>query len=309
LSCTAVVSIGTNSTRLLIADLSRSPANLLAYSTGTRIGEGLRERGHLADDAMRRTLDTIRTYAQEIAGRSDVTGTYAIATSALRRADNGGAFSSGVSSILGVPLDILSGEQEAVASYRGARFAMRMQADARLGVADVGGGSSEFAVGSEAVPASVVSCEIGAVRLTEMCPALGGAQAPVDPAVIEHARAIAHAALGPIEQLGKVDRLVLVGGSATTAAALQRGDNERPAESEMTRDELQRLIDRLCALPLEARKELPGMNPQRADILPAGLIILDIIYQHAAAQTATVSQSDLLLGYLLIRRESDAPKS
>jgi len=301
----AVASIGTNSTRLLIAEFSDAvPAIVTALSIGTRIGEGLREHGHLADEAMRRTLDVIRSYAAEVAACEGVSRTYAIATSALRRADNGDAFARELEAILGVPLDILSGEQEAVASYRGARAALLLPAGERLGVVDIGGGSTEFAEGVDDVPERAASCEIGAVRLTEACPELAGRHGAVPAAVLQRARDITRAALAPIVSFAKVERLALVGGSATTATALVRGSDERVDLSELTRAQLRNTLERLCELPLDERKLLPGMNPQRADILPAGLIILDVVFHLAGPDRAAVLRADLLLGYLLIRREN-----
>ncbi len=300
----AVVSIGTNSTRLLIADFSAAaPAVVSAQSIGTRIGEGLRGRGRLTDGAMRRTLDAIGSYASEISACEGVSKTYAIATSALRRADNGDAFARELEAVLGVPLDVLSGEQEAVASYRGARAALLLPAGKRLGVVDIGGGSTEFAEGVDDMPERAASCEIGAVRLTEACPELAGTLGAVPAAVLPKARALARAALEPIASFATVERLALVGGSATTATALVRGSDERLDFSELTLEQLRGTLERLCALPLAERKVLPGMNPQRADILPAGLIILDVVFGLAGLDRAAVLRADLLLGYLLMRRE------
>ena len=114
-------------------------------SIGTRIGEGLGERGRLGDEPMQRTLDAIRQLARAIRGH--YVRMFAIATSALRRADNGEEFMERVHELLGVPLRVLSGEEEAEASYRGALTAFDGGRGERIGVIDVGGGSSECAVG------------------------------------------------------------------------------------------------------------------------------------------------------------------
>ncbi|MGB6951163.1 MAG: hypothetical protein WBE15_04380, partial [Candidatus Cybelea sp.] len=165
----AVISVGTNSTRLLLADVEpEKPRIEVARSTGTRIGEGLGERGHLADEAMARTLDAIAQLQRAIRGH--YVRLFAISTSALRRADNGEAFAQRVQEMLGVPLRILSGEEEAIASYRGGLTAFGALRGERAGVLDVGGGSTEYAAGTSTEPESVISCEIGAVRLTEAVP-------------------------------------------------------------------------------------------------------------------------------------------
>jgi exopolyphosphatase/guanosine-5'-triphosphate,3'-diphosphate pyrophosphatase len=302
----AVISIGTNSTRALLADIdTASPQTLLARSIGTRVGEGLRERGRLSDAAMHRTLGAVRAHERAIRGRAR--RTFAIATSALRRAENGDEFARAVESIVGVPLHVLSGEEEALASYRGAVAGLAIAPGESVGVVDSGGGSTEYAVGAGIVPERIASCEIGAVRLTEICPELSGStlrQAQHD-TVEARARSIAQALLRPIVEMPAVDRLVFVGGSATTAVALARGDRRPFVNAELDRAQIARLLALLLGLPLEGRKLLAGMNPQRADILPAGLIVLDEVFSIAGHTRATVTSSDLLLGYLLIQAEAD----
>jgi exopolyphosphatase/guanosine-5'-triphosphate,3'-diphosphate pyrophosphatase len=295
-----IISIGTNSTRALVAALNGSPQVLLARSIGTRIGEGLKERGHLEDEAMRRTLDAVREHTAAV---REVTGDVcAIATSALRRADNGEEFARRVQDIVGAPLEIISGEEEARRSFIGAVSGIDAAAQTSFGVLDVGGGSSEYAVGTKEQASQIVSCEIGAVRLTEGVPELSGTRGPIDDAVIARARDLTMQATAPIAQFSAVDRVVVVGGSATTAVAVHRQVREMFAYASLTRAELQAILARLRALDLDARKALPGMNPQRADILPAGLLIIDVVLERTQHEQALVSTNDLLLGTLLLSR-------
>jgi exopolyphosphatase/pppGpp-phosphohydrolase len=113
----AIVSIGTNSTRLLLADVaSENPRIELVRSMGTRLGEGLGDRGHLGDEPMARTLDAVEQYVRT--ARGHYVRLFAVATSALRRADNGEEFAARVAALLGVPLRVLSGEEEAAACGR-----------------------------------------------------------------------------------------------------------------------------------------------------------------------------------------------
>jgi exopolyphosphatase/guanosine-5'-triphosphate,3'-diphosphate pyrophosphatase len=169
----AIVSIGTNSTRALLADVAPdNPRVELARSVGTRIGEGLGERGKLGDEPMQRTLDAVAQLARALRGH--YVRLFAVGTSALRRAENGEDFCARVAELLGVSLRVLSGEEEAEASYRGALTAFGTLRGERVGVIDTGGGSTEYAVGDSLKPESVVSCEIGAVRLTEAVPELSG---------------------------------------------------------------------------------------------------------------------------------------
>jgi exopolyphosphatase/guanosine-5'-triphosphate,3'-diphosphate pyrophosphatase len=297
----AVISIGTNSTRALLAAFDADASAIVwQRSIGTRIGEGLRESGHLGELPMRRTLDAVGEYVRELRGRAD--SIVAIATSALRRAENALAFAVRVRELVGADLVILDGPDEARYSFLGAVAALPRAE--RYGVADSGGGSTEYATGTHDRVERTVSCEIGAVRLTEAVPILGGDRGAIDDASMADAMARAVAILAPVGALPAVDRLVFVGGSATTAAAILRG-NRDPFESfELSRTNLRLALAQLRALNLDARRRLPGMNPQRADILPAGLILLDAIFALAGHERATVSTSDLLYGYLLAQRES-----
>ncbi len=299
----AIVSIGTNSTRLLLADMAPEiPRVELARSTGTRIGEGLGERGRLSDEPMKRTLDAIGQLARAIRGH--YVRLFAVATSALRRAENQEEFAERVAQLLGVPVRVLSGEEEAAASYRGALTAFDKLRGEQVGVLDMGGGSTEYGVGNSLQPENVVSCEIGAVRLTEAVPALAGGDGAIDGADVNNAREIARQALKPLAQCPPVERLAFVGGSATTTAAIVRGRRTPVSSFSLSRADLARTLDRLLAMKLEKRKAVVGMRPQRADILPAGIIVLDAALEALDHDQAIATTADLLLGILLQERDA-----
>ena len=260
---------------------------LLHRSTGTRIGERLRESGRLEEEAMRRTLDAI---VEQVAAVREFRPTLkVIATSALRRADNANEFAQSVEAVTGVPLEIITGEEEARCSYEGAISGL--SSDRSYGVLDVGGGSSEYATRD-----AYVSLEIGAVRLTEQFPSLREI-ASVDE--IAHARVEVQAALPPLSDFPKVDCLVMVGGSATTSRAVAATRRMTDPYEALTRADIGNVIGNLSALTLEQRKALPGMVVQRADILLAGALILDESCAATGHAEALVSTNDLLLGYLL----------
>jgi exopolyphosphatase/guanosine-5'-triphosphate,3'-diphosphate pyrophosphatase len=293
-----LISIGTNSTRALVARTGDGRVETLLHrSIGTRIGEGLRERGHLDEAAMQRTLSAIGEHAAAI--REHAAALRIIATSALRRADNEREFDGRVRALTGTGIDIISGEEEAACSYAGALSGISAGASERFGVLDVGGGSSEYAVGTKARCERMISCEIGAVRLTERFPQLAGG--PVPPQVLEDAAAYARAELEPARSLPAVDRLVLVGGSATTTVSLVRGKRDPFEYFALELRDVREWIQRLAGMALEKRKALPGMNPQRADILPAGLLVITEMAScnAIAGRTPIVSTNDVLLGYLL----------
>jgi len=299
----AVISIGTNSTRVLLADVAPSAPHVdLARSVGTRIGEGQGEDGALGAEPMRRTLEAVKQLHRAIRGH--YLRLFAVSTSAVRRAPNAAEFADAVQEILGVPLRILSGEEEAAASYRGALTAFGDLRGQRVGVIDTGGGSTEYAVGTGFEAERLVSCEIGAVRLTELVPELAGRDGVVDLTTIERARSIARAALEPLGAFPPVDRLAFVGGSATTTAGVVRGRRAKISSFAMTRADLQKVLVRLCATSLKQRRDIPGIKPQRADILPGGIIVLDTVLDILKRDAAVATAADLLLGFLLQQRDA-----
>lgn len=282
----ALISIGTNSTRLLIL---RGDEIVAAQSTGTRLGTGLDVTGTLDVQARERTLAVIRDYVA-IIGRTGAS-IDAIATSALRRASDASRFLEAVEACAGVVPRVLSGDEEATYSFLGATYGSASAG--RVGVLDVGGGSTELAVGTAAGVEHTMSLEIGAVRLSERYPALLGERGlPPDERTVltAAARAGARAVLAPLESLRGFDRLLAVGGTVFTASAMIAGDFSRARRGA--------LIDELLSLDLRARREMAHIRPQRADILPAGLIVVDEACALLGIDTLAVSYADLLAGYL-----------
>jgi exopolyphosphatase/guanosine-5'-triphosphate,3'-diphosphate pyrophosphatase len=295
----ALIAIGTNSTRLLVLDGDRRVA---AESRGTRIGTGIGTTGAIDPAARTRTLAAVDEYVA-IARGCAVQTIDAVATSALRRASDRDAFGAAVALRTGVAPRILGGEEEAAYSFLGAT-ATRDGARP-IAVLDVGGGSTELAVDVPAHArasgrvARALSLEIGAVRLSERHPALLGARA-LDAAerdVLEAGvRRDAASVLAPCAAVRGFDELIAVGGTVFTAAAMVSGGVRDGAP--MSRAVRRRLVDDLLARDLAARKALPHIRPQRADILPAGLIVVDEACRLLDVDTLTVSEADLLLGYL-----------
>jgi exopolyphosphatase/guanosine-5'-triphosphate,3'-diphosphate pyrophosphatase len=295
----AIVSIGTNSTRLLVLDGDRRVA---AESRGTRLGTGIGTTGTIDAAARVRTLAAVDDYVA-IARQRGSTAIDAVATSALRRASDGSAFGEDVARRVGIAPRVLSGEEEATYSFLGATAGHA--ATHPVAVLDVGGGSSELAVDtpSHARAAGSVertlSLEIGAVRLSERHPALLGATAlgvAQRTALEREARADAASVLAPFADVRGFEELMVVGGTAFTAAAMVAGAMHDGVR--MTRADCARVIAQLLSRDLDARKRLAHIRPQRADILPAGLIIVDEACRLLGAGAFTVSEADLLLGYL-----------
>lgn len=297
-----IYSIGTNSTRALVAELEGdTPHLLLQLSTGTRLGEGLKERGHLNESAIERTVEALREHRKKVEPLTrDVV---AIATSATRRADNADVFIRAVREATGAELNVIDGEEEAACSFTGA-VAVSPHEDRieRYGVVDTGGGSTEYATGTREASERTVSCEIGAVRLSDEVPELKGDVAPVPDEALTRARKVAHEKLQPIAEFPKIDRLVFVGGTATTTVSIVNGPHANEESSWLSLDDLQAVIDLLASKSLQQRKQIAGMNPQRADILLAGALLLETAFDFAGHDRALIATGDLLLGYLLRHR-------
>ena len=268
---------------------------------GTRLGEGLRDDGPLHPAGRARTLEAVREFAERV--RLHEATCCAIATSAMRRASDAADFAGEVEATLGVPLRVLGGEEEAACSYRGAT-ARAPRDGARRAVLDIGGGSTECAVGRDGVLVGAGSVEIGSVRLTERFPALAGA-APGEPArrAAEEARAAVRAELGWLTGFVPVAEVRAVAGTPLTLGAVAFAASvEVVSGRTLTLAAIDALVLRLLDLDLPARKALPGMLPQRADVLAGGGIILSEALSALGVAEARLESDDLLLGYLLARQ-------
>ncbi len=275
---------------------------LAVDSRGTRLGSGLAQSGHLDPAARERTLAAVDDYVRVV--REHRARVAVIATSAMRRASDGASFAAELRARTGAEPRVLSGDEEATYSFLGATH--RFAGAETVGVLDVGGGSSELAVD---VPARAhaskrvdftISVEIGAVRLADRHPTLLGATAlaPAErTALVTETRADIAAVLEPYAAAPRPDRLLAVGGTAFTAAAMIAAAPLRDGVT-MTHADRTALIDALLSRDLDERKALPFIRSQRADILPAGLLIIDEACAVLAVDTISVSVDDLLAGFL-----------
>jgi exopolyphosphatase/guanosine-5'-triphosphate,3'-diphosphate pyrophosphatase len=270
---------------------------------GTRLGEGLRERGSFAAAAVERNLDAVRTFAAR--ARELGAPLACIATSAVRRADDADAFAARVNEIARVPLEVIDGRLEAEASYRGATYGASL-GDDRVEVLDIGGGSTECAVGTGGTVRDACSLELGSVRIAERYPELLGATegGPARDAA-RRARVDIAASVAPLRRFRPVGHVRCVAGTPLTVAAVASGTHvDRVSGTILTLEDLDVTIDRLLDATLEERRALPGMLAQRADILPAGALVLSESLRALGVSRGLLESNDLLLGYLLMRKET-----
>ncbi len=287
-----VIDIGTNSVRVLITDGSGLGERDMRI---TRLGQDVDRTRTLADDAMARTLDAVRTFTDRCRDRS-VDALRVIATSAVRDAGNRTVFLDRVREVTAVDPDLLSGEREAALAFRGAT--RDLDADPPILVCDIGGGSTEVILGAERV-ASATSFDIGSVRLTER-------HIHTDPPAEEEldaVRADASAALAGVVAPGSARTFVGVAGTITTVAALALGlEAYDPAvvhRSELTREDVGRVVARLGSMTTAQRAALPVMPPGREDVIVAGALIFEQVLDASGMMRCTVSESDILDGAAL----------
>ncbi|MFG3286361.1 exopolyphosphatase [Streptomyces sp. NPDC048111] len=294
----AAVDCGTNSIRLLVADadpVTGEITDLDRRMTIVRLGQGVDRTGRLAPEALERTFAACREYAAVIKELGAERIRF-VATSASRDAENRDDFVRGVVDILGVEPEVISGDQEAAFSFTGATKELNGGGDYL--VVDIGGGSTEFVVGSTGVEAAR-SVDIGCVRMTER-------HHPGDPATPEQIAAIRadiEAALDLAEQsvpLREPRTLVGLAGSVTTVAAIALGldgyDSAAIHHSRISHDDVAAVTERLLASTHEERTAIPVLHPGRVDVIAAGALVLLAVMERTGAREVVVSEHDILDG-------------
>ena len=298
----AVVDVGTNSTRLLVAGVRGGRLEELdRRSHVTRLGDGVDASGRLAEDAQERVLATLGTFAEPIE-RHGCERRIGVLTSAVRDAVNGGEFAARVRERLELDARTLSGDEEARLTYLGATAARDPDDATPLLVADIGGGSTELVVGARGEMEFHVSTQAGVVRHSERFlrgdpPGHEGVEA-----LARDARALFEDAV-PAAVRERVRAAVAVAGTATSAAAIDGGvEPYDPArvEGRIVRDfRLAEISDTLAALPLEERRAVPGLHPDRAPTIVAGMILLAQVLGAFRLDRFEASERDILWGAAL----------
>jgi exopolyphosphatase/guanosine-5'-triphosphate,3'-diphosphate pyrophosphatase len=301
----AAIDCGTNSLRLLVADVDtglRRLTDVVRRMEIVRLGQGVDATGRLAPDALDRTLHTLGEYA-EIITRSDAAQVRMVATSATRDAANAAEFSAAVTMILGQPPEVLTGGEEAALSFAGATAELTAGAAALPGpylVVDIGGGSTEFVLGDPAQPGLTArSVDIGCVRLTERHlhgdpPTAGqieAATADIDAAIAEASAAV-HA--------DQARTLVGLAGSVTTVAGialdLPAYDPGKIHHARITAAQVHQVTQSLLHQTVAQRREIGVMHPGRADVIGAGALVLDRIITKLGFAEVIASEHDILDG-------------
>jgi exopolyphosphatase/guanosine-5'-triphosphate,3'-diphosphate pyrophosphatase len=293
----AVVDIGTNSTRLLIAHVRDGAVTELdRRSVVTRLGEGVDRTGRLSAPAQARVLRVLDEYAGAIAAHG-CERRVAVLTSAVRDAGNGPSFQRDVAQAAGLDARVLTGDEEAALTFRGASAG---RDDEDLLVIDIGGGSTELVTGSYGRVRAHVSTQNGVVRHSER----HLHDDPPAPAQLASLARDVRANLKgsePFEFAG--ERAVAVAGTATQCAAmdlaLEPYDAARVEGHVLTAEVLRGLLDRTAAVPLAQRREIRGLHADRAPVIVAGIVILLEVLDFFGLDRVAASEHDILWGAAL----------
>ena len=289
----ASVDLGTNSTRLLVADVEDGTVNEVARRLQiTRLGEGVDVRRRLLPLPLARVRNTLADFRRELEGLG-AERTLAVATSAIRDAENGEAFLGEIEWSYGFATRLLSGKEEALMTFRGVTSG-RSVAEGTL-IVDVGGGSTELVLGDPGGVSFHASLDLGCVRMTERfgddldaCAAHVRSQLP---------------SLEPRSAIG-------VAGTVTSLAALDLGlveyDPDRVHGHVLSGSAVEAQLQRLAALPLEERRRVPGLQPERAPVIVAGAVIVREVLARYGLDELEASERDLLDGAALAAAELPA---
>jgi exopolyphosphatase/guanosine-5'-triphosphate,3'-diphosphate pyrophosphatase len=292
----AAIDCGTNSIRLLIADVTGDRLTDVARRLElVRLGEGVDRTGFLQPAAIERTRQALLGYAAEIA-ELGVGRVRMCATSASRDASNAADFRAMVRAVLGVDPEVITGDEEARLSFAGAVHGL--VADPPHLIVDIGGGSTEFVTG-RSEPDSAVSMDIGCVRMTERHLRSDPPTADEIAAAERDITAAVDTALAAVP--GRQARtLVGLAGSVTTVTALAlelpEYDATRIHHARTSYDAVAKVTAELLAATVAERLGLPVMHPGRADVIGAGALILRIIMERAGQTSVVASEHDILDG-------------
>ena len=297
----AAIDIGTNSVRLLVAEVDArdrgAPLTTLDRRMRiTRLGQGVHASRRLAPDAIDRTLTVLREYraAFDALGVERVRAT---ATSAARDAENRDEFFGPAAEALGVTPELLSGEDEARLSFSGATHGLR--APTPYLVVDIGGGSTELVYGSSA-PEALRSLDVGCVRVTEQWLISD----PPEPEELSNAIVTVRDELADLArelpQLREAATVIGLAGTVTTVAAIEQGlaeyDRDRIHHFRLTHDAAEDVFRTLAIESIEERRHNPGLEPERADVIVGGAVVLVAIFRTFGFEEILVSESDILDG-------------
>jgi exopolyphosphatase/guanosine-5'-triphosphate,3'-diphosphate pyrophosphatase len=304
----AAIDIGTNSTRLMIAEVKDGKIGnvLTKKAIITRLGKGVSASGNLGCEGIERTLKVIKQYCIE-ANQFGVENVAAVATSATREAENGRDFVNQVERIIGAPVKIISGKQEAKLTFKGAIQGREISKSSLLLVIDIGGGSEEVVIGAGDKIYQQESLDIGCVRLTEMF-------INNDPPSQEEINNLRNYVFRQLTEKfsnrysDKIKIAIGVAGTPTTLASISLGlrtyDRQLVEGYELKQGKIKQLLKKLSCLDIKERQKVVGLQPERADVIISGTAILLETIRFFGLGSVLVSEHDILDGLMVNELES-----
>jgi exopolyphosphatase / guanosine-5'-triphosphate,3'-diphosphate pyrophosphatase len=294
----AAVDLGSNSTRLLVADVEGGALTEVARRLKvTRLGEGVDERRRLLPAPLARVRNVLSEFRREAEGLG-AERVLAVATSAVRDAENGEAFLGEVEWSYGFQTRLLSGHEEAELTFRGV-CADRQLAGETL-IVDIGGGSTELVAGGGESVRFHDSLDLGCVRLTER---FLHSDPPAEAELDDCAAAVRAPLAERVPEEVRPRTAIGVAGTITSIAALDLGldeyDPDRVHGHVLSRGGVREQLKRLASLPVAERRQVPALDPERAPVIVAGAVILREVLDHFALETIEVSERDILDGAAL----------
>lgn len=297
----AAVDIGTNSTRLLIADIDGRITELVRRSEVTRLGTGVDSTGALSADAIERVLAVLDQYSEEIKRRA-CQRRVAVLTSAVRDSTNGSEFTAEIRSRYGLDAHTIDGDREARLTFLGATSERELSSTESTVIVDIGGGSTEFVIGRGDTVEFHISTQTGVVRQTERHLAHDPAGPEEITELREEVREVIARAI-PTDLRARVGSGIAVAGTATSCAAIDQQlepyDSERVHGYSLTHTAVERILTELAPLDLERRRAVRGLHPDRAPTIVTGVAILLETLDAFGLTEVEVSEHDILRGMAL----------
>jgi exopolyphosphatase/guanosine-5'-triphosphate,3'-diphosphate pyrophosphatase len=292
----AAIDQGTNSIRLLVVEPARGgPVELARDMVITRLGQGVDRTGSIAPEALQRTVSVLARYCRR-ARALHAERIHVAATSAVRDATNRQQLERAVFEHAGSPLEVITGEREAALSFDGA--VRGLTAPSPFLVLDIGGGSTEFVLGTD-VPTASISTQMGSVRLTERFVT----HDPPQPEELDAIREQIEQVLDDVVRAVPVQdaaTFIAVAGTATTVQAIALGlpgyDPDLIHRTRLTAESAERVLEDLAAMTTAERAALPAMAAGRADVIVAGALVLVTVMRRFGLDEALVSETDILDG-------------
>ncbi|MGX4601519.1 Ppx/GppA phosphatase family protein [Faecalimicrobium sp. JNUCC 81] len=293
------VDIGTNSMRLLIADyIDGKIINREKFVNTTRIGQGVDENGYIGEDAIQRNIDALKEF-ELTCKEQECEYIYCMGTSALRDSKNGDYFVDLAKEKTGIDVEIVSGSEESNLGFKGVLEGLEDKKD--ILVIDIGGGSTEFIIGDRDGIKFAKSENVGALRITEKF-------LKKDPICEVEFEDMSNFILNEIRDTlkyikeKKIEKLVGIGGTITSLSAMNQKlevySMEKIHNSSISNEDIKTILQNLKKMTLNDKKTLKGLQPKRADIITAGVKILNIIMENLEIENITVSEYDNLEGLI-----------